>query len=111
MSRRTFMSQDNRYEVVVGYDSALQTYFYQVWDDTIENGDEAMISGAGCFPKEIETVAELFSLITNKNINMPRNFITELVQDKINASKPSTLQTHMIEMLNDTMIIGAESDV
>jgi hypothetical protein len=102
MSRRTFMSQDNRYEVVVGYDPALQTYFYQVWDISLDE-DVAMIDNAGCFPKEIETVSELFSLITKKNIRMPRNILAELVQDKIDAPEPSLLQAHMIAMLNDIM--------
>ena len=108
---RHIVRDDDEYEVVVGWDPPLQTFFAIVTDAKIAKQiDDAIAAGSPLDPEpdpivwwdgasgEYRSLADLlppllpFVLLTDETLQ-------QLAADQRNSSKPSPLQQHMAEKL------------
>lgn len=95
MSRYNLPSKNEKFKVVVGYDSPLQTFFAQVIDIEKEKNDDEdyMIFQVGSDPKEplVRTVEELKNKIEDY-ASIPLYMEQNLKEDLIDSPPPSPLQ-------------------
>ena len=65
MSRFEFRGREPHLAIVVGWDVPLRRLFAQVWDERAENADpEEPFLWAGCWDREVQTVAQLEELLS-----------------------------------------------
>jgi len=100
MSRHTVQPLNPDHTVIVGWDDPLETFFAQVWDDSMElsedddKGFDNLVFMVGYVGGEVPTVEKLqevlqpFAHITDE-INQ------QLQRDYENRSEPSPLQQHI----------------
>lgn len=99
-----------RYEVVVGWDNGLNTYFFQVWDTNNRPDDFGTPDfSAGYIPDEVADVPTLVEKLKDLPIagqvfvdpNKPLSnlAILQLYLDKKNALPRTTFQQSMLDML------------
>jgi len=99
MSRHSVQPLNPDHTVIVGWDDPLETFFAQVWDNSIElseddEEDKQLVFMVGYVGKEVPTIEKLqevlqpFAHITDE-INQ------QLQRDYKNRSEPSPLQQHI----------------
>ncbi len=81
MSRHTLQDPDGRYEIVVGYDRPLQTYFGQVFDPVTDEDDEKTIFVCGWLIGEIRTLDELQERMAPYINNIPQAVRKQMEQE------------------------------
>lgn len=93
MSRHGIEANDPRFEITVGWDHPLNTYFVQVEDNEAEDEDDALIVWVGTSYNEIQTPEALQAFIAQYG-NIPQEVIKALRDDRAATldGGPSALQ-------------------
>ena len=100
MSRYTIPAQDPRYEVIVGWDPPMQTYFGQVFLITTEEDDTACVLWVGLEVQALTTVAALQDAL-QAYATLPAAVVAQLEHDQASTSPPSALQVRLLQWLRD----------
>ena len=100
MSRYAIAAQDPRYEVIVGWDPPMQTYFGQVFLMTIEEDDEACVLWVGLEVQALTTVAALQEVL-QAYATLPAAVVAQLEHDQAHTAPPSALQVRMLQWLRE----------
>lgn len=101
----------NPLEVVVGWDSPLQTFFLQILDPT-KDEEEEIIHWVGMRPGELPTVADLDQALDchaalTSGIALSPELRRQLDEEKTNSAQPTELQQRVIEMFRQVSDFGA----
>lgn len=105
MSRHV-IRKDDSFEVVVGYDGPLKTFFAQVYDVKATReaekddplADEVMVLWEGVKPDEIASVHDLAKLVEPYALITEDMFAT-LYLDRSEAPEPTAFQKEMIDRI------------
>jgi hypothetical protein len=101
MSRYTIASHDPRYEVIVGWDPPMRTYFGQVFVTTIEEDDDAAcVLWVGLEVQALTTVAALQDAL-QAYATLSAAVVAQLEHDQVHTPPPSALQTRLLQWLRD----------
>ena len=99
MSRYSIAADDPRYDVIVGWDDPLETYFATVFDPTVEEDDDvACVLWAGAALRAMPTVDALQDCL-QAYATIPPAVRAQLHQDRANTRPRSPLQARMLQML------------
>ncbi len=80
MSRHIVQARDKKYEIVLGWDSPLNTYFAQVYDRSIEDEDDQLILWEAGTPKPIHDLEQLTRIVWKYAV-VPQDILTRLYRD------------------------------
>jgi hypothetical protein len=97
MSRYPIPAHDRRYQVVVGWDGPLETYFAQVFDTTQDDDDTACVLWEGHALRAIATVEALHTCL-RPFATIPSAIIAQLRHDCTHAVPRSPLQERMLQL-------------
>lgn len=101
MSRYSIPARLEIYEVVVGWDNPLSTYFAQVFDRTKdEDDDHHCVLWLGAELGEIRTVNDLMEAVA-RYVDIPPDIVWRLYLDRMNGREPTSLQRRMRQLLAD----------
>lgn len=89
------------YEVTVGWDDPLETYFAQVVDPNAEDEDDSMRLWVGGEPKDKVTTVDALRERIYEYAMIPEDIAEKLYQDYVNRTEPSPLQRHMRAMFEE----------
>jgi hypothetical protein len=100
MSRYKIPSNNVNYDVVVGWDPPLSTYFCQVEDKTIpEDSDlSSLVFSCGMVPDEVQTLERLAEL-TKPYATIPLEIEELLLRDMRQPWEPTPFQKEMINLV------------
>jgi hypothetical protein len=99
MSRYRIPADDPRYDVIVGWDDPLETYFATVFDTTMdEDDDAACMLWEGAARRALPTVAALQDCL-QAYATIPPAVRAQLHQDRATRRPRSPLQEQMLQML------------
>ena len=99
MSRYKIPADDPRYDVIVGWDDPLETYFATVFDPTVdEDDDAACVFWMGTALRALLTVDALQDCL-QAYATIPPAVRAQLHQDRANTRPRSPLQARMLQML------------
>jgi hypothetical protein len=100
MSRYKYLGKEDYWEIVVGWDNALGTYFAQIWDlRTVEEGDfPSPVLWAGCNLGEIPTLADL-EVMVERYGSIPGETRKDLEDDFARRTPPTPFQVAMAKLL------------
>jgi hypothetical protein len=107
MSRYEFESDDGRYEVAVGYDPPLQTFFGIVTfenpnsDDEFEYEDDEIILWVGTNVMEITDVHKLQEALKDY-FTFSDKVVANLSVDQVHAVPPTEHQKAMLKLFNES---------
>lgn len=59
MTRYELRGREPYVALAVGWDPPLSTYFVQVWDERVDDEEEALLLWGGCYTREIPSVDKL----------------------------------------------------
>jgi hypothetical protein len=90
------------FEIVVGWDPPLQTFFLQILDLTRDEEQEIFL-WLGRQPGELPTVADLEAALASHATLTPELRQT-LEEEKARSTKPTALQRLVIEMFNQSKL-------
>jgi hypothetical protein len=93
-------SYDPRYEVIVGWDPPLQSFFGQVLLTTVEEEDAACVLWVGLEVQALTTVAALQDAL-QAYATLPADVVAQLEHDQAHTTPPSALQTRLLQWLRD----------
>jgi hypothetical protein len=85
-------------EVVVGWDTALQTFFAEVLDPDRPATDNEIVEAVGMLPYEVATVETLARWVQAYAV-LPDDLRARLTEDQATAPAPTPLQQHMLKVL------------
>lgn len=88
----------NPLEIVVGWDSPLQTFFLQISDPTRDEGNEFVL-WLGTYPGELPTIESLAAALA-PYAALTEELAQQLAAEKAGSAKPSPLQLKVIEMFS-----------
>jgi hypothetical protein len=97
MSRYPIDSHDPRYQVIVGWDDPMETYFAQVFDTTQDDDDTACILWEGHALRAITTVEALYACL-RPFATIPPAIIAQLRHDRTHTVPRSPLQERMLQL-------------
>jgi len=102
MSRYVIPPDDRHFQVIVGWDAPLTTFFAQVFDTTVEaeEDDAACVLWVGGDLQAITTVATLQDAL-QAYATMPADVVALLQHDQATTSPRSALQERMLQWLHD----------
>ena len=100
MSRYAIAPQDPRYEVIVGWDPPMQTYFGQVFLLTIEEDDTACVLWVGLEVQALTAVAALQAAL-QAYATLPAAVVAQLEHDQASTPPPSALQVRLLQWLRE----------
>jgi hypothetical protein len=99
MSRYTITAHDPRYDVVVGWDNPLETFFCQVFDTTVDTDDEtACVLWEGTMLQAIPTVAAL-QVCLGQFATIPEVVCVQLCRDQAQATRRTPFQEMMLNLV------------
>jgi hypothetical protein len=98
MSRYRIPPDDPRYEVIIGWDDPLETYFATVFDTTVDEDDAACVLWVGGALRALPTVAALQDCL-QAYATIPPEVVAQLRKDHANTRPRSALQERMLQML------------
>ena len=99
MSRYKIPADDPCYDVIVGWDDPLETYFAHIFDPTVaEDNDAACVLWEGAALRALPTVDALQASLRAYS-TIPPAVRAQLHQDRANTSLRSPLQERMLQML------------
>jgi hypothetical protein len=101
MSRYAIAPHDPRYQVIVGWDSPMQTLFGQVFDLTVEaeDDDTACVLWVGLEVQALTTVAALQDALQAYG-TLPAAVVAQLQHDQAHTPPRSALQERMLQWLS-----------
>jgi len=100
MSRYTIAAQDPCYEVIVGWDPPMQTFFGQVCATTADDEDAACVLWVGLEVQALTTVAALQEVL-QAYATLPAAVVAQLEHDQAHTSPPSALQVRLLQWLRE----------
>lgn len=80
MSRYIVPARDKKYEVVLGWDPPLNTYFAQVYDHSIKDEDEQLILWEAGTSEPIHDLEKLARIVWDYAA-VPQDIMTKLYRD------------------------------
>ncbi len=101
MSRYKYLGKEYYWEIVVGWDNPLATFFVQVWDSSvpIDAGDfPSPVLWAGCNLGEIPTLAEL-EVMVERYGSIPEETRQDLEDDFARRTPPTPFQVAMAKLI------------
>jgi hypothetical protein len=98
MSRYEYEGKEEYYQIVIGWDNPLQTFFAQVWDG--RSRSEHPLLWLGTVPDEVST-AEALAAQVEAYGEIPPGIMARLRDDYDRRTSPTPLQllTRLISML------------
>jgi len=82
------------YDVYVGWDDPLETFFLSVVKPAPNNhSEDEEVFSAGFTPKEITTVGGLQKVCSRYQVEMPQDLVERLGEDLDNGEGPTPLQS------------------
>jgi hypothetical protein len=100
MSRYPIPARHSRYEVIVGWENPLETFFCEVFDRaTAEDADTACILWDGTALRAIVTV-EALQVSLHPYATLSPEVLEHLRHDSAHAAPRSPLPEHMFRLLN-----------
>jgi len=100
MSQYHFKS-DKNYDVCIGWDNPLQSFFASITDPNIPEDENNLIDSIGWNFEPIKSLNELQSRII-KHVKIPEDIALKLEQDCTKSHKPISLQQYN-ENLSDIL--------
>jgi hypothetical protein len=97
MSRYPIPAQDPRYEVVVGWDDPLDTFFGQVFDTTAGEDEEACVYWEGAGYRACQTVDALQASLS-PFATIPDPVVAQLRADQQHAVPRSPFQEQLLRL-------------
>lgn len=99
MSRYRIPADDPRYDVIVGWDDPLETYFATVFDTIVTEDDAAACRlWAGAALRALPTVEALRNCL-QAYATIPPEVVAQLRQDHATTRPRSLLQERMLQLL------------
>jgi hypothetical protein len=99
MSRYRIPPDDPRYEVIIGWDDPLETYFATVFDPPVDADDgAACVLWVGSALRALPTVALLQACLRGY-ATIPADVVAQLQQDGAHTTPRSPLQERMVQMM------------
>jgi hypothetical protein len=99
MSRYTIAAHDPRYDIVVGWDNRLETFFCQVFDTTVDTEDEAAcVLWEGTALQAIPTVDALQTYL-GPFTTIPEAMGAQLRCDQTQAIRRTPFQEMMLRLV------------
>lgn len=87
-----------RYDLIVGWDNPLDTFFYQVFDTTVDDEETACVRWEGTTWRAIPTVEALQARLAGFAM-LPETVCTQLRRDQEQATPRSPLQNMLRHLL------------
>ena len=97
MSRYPIPAHGARYQVIVGWDDPLETFWAQVFDPTIDDDDTAYMLWEGLGYQAITTVEALAAAIESF-ATLPAAVVQQLHDDRTHAAPRTPLQERMLRL-------------
>ena len=98
MSRYQILAHDPRYEVVIGWDSPLETFFCQAFDTTADEDDEtSCVLWEGMTFQSIPTL-DILQTHVGQFATIPEAICIQLRSDQEHATPRSPLQDRLLRM-------------
>jgi hypothetical protein len=98
MSRYRIPAHDPRYEVVVGWDSPLETFFCQIFDTTVDEDDETYcVLWEGMTFQSISTL-DMLQTHVSQFATIPEAICIQLRSDQEHATPRSPLQNRLLRL-------------
>ena len=97
MSRHSIAGKEPGYQIDLGYDNPLQTFFAQVWGPVVETDEEEEpepVLWVGTTPQAIKSIADLETAIAAYGTLTPALRV-QLYEDLVASPGPSQLQRAM----------------
>lgn len=101
MSRYKLVPKDKRYEVAVGYDNPLETFFATVID-LEKDEEEADILWLGGTPGEVKQVTELIEPL-KPYADIPNYVLERMLEDYEARTEPSFLQRFALRAFKNAL--------
>jgi hypothetical protein len=99
MSRYRIPAENPQYEVIVGWDDPLETYFATVFDTTVdEDEDDACVLWVGGALRALPTVALLQEALQGYAA-IPEEVVVQLHHDAATTTPRTPLQEWLLQML------------
>jgi hypothetical protein len=99
MSRYRIPPNDPRYEVIIGWDDPLETYFATVFDTTVdEDDDTACVLWEGAALRAMPTV-DVLQACLQAYTTIPSEIRTQLHHDRTNSRPRSPLQERLLQLM------------
>ena len=101
MSRYAISPNDRRFQVIVGWDAPLTTFFAQVFALTVdaEEDDAACVLWVGLEVQALTTVAALQDAL-QAYATLPAAVVAQLQHDQASTPPRSALQEHLLQWLH-----------
>jgi hypothetical protein len=100
MSRYRIPAANPQYEVIIGWDDPLETYFATVFDPTVDADDDAAcVLWEGAALRALPTVEALQACL-QAYAAIPADVVAQLHQDRSNTTPRSPLQERMVQMMS-----------
>lgn len=101
MSRYRIPHPNPAYEVIVGWDNPLQTFFCQVIDESVPMHEDHVLYWQGTTPGAIPTVDALAELMSGY-VTLTDAEKGRLVQDQQQRTEPTAFQRRMLGLMERT---------
>ena len=98
MSRYAIPARDPRYDVVIGVDGPMETFFAQVSDRDGHEDEDAVLLWLGGSPREVTTLASLCTRLSYYAA-IPGAIRAQLATDWAIRKPPTRLQSEMLRLL------------
>ncbi len=99
MSRYVIAPHDAHSQVIVGWDTPMQTLFGQVFATTVEEDDAACVLWVGLEVQALTTVAALQDAL-QAYATLPAAVVAQLQHDQAHTPPRSALQERMLQWLH-----------
>jgi hypothetical protein len=99
MSRYKIPADDPRYDVIVGFDDPLDTFFGQIFDTTVPEEDDNCVLWVGATLQALPTVDVLQDCL-HAYATIPPEVMAQLRHDHATTRPRSPLQEEMLQMLS-----------
>lgn len=93
MSRYEIRGREPYTAIVIGWDRPLSTYFAQVWDERVDDEEEALLLWGGCYTREIPSVEKLADAL-KPFVTLTPEMRAQLERDRAaDQGRPAPLRT------------------
>lgn len=92
--------EHEEYDIYVGWDNPLQTFFGTVFMDVMDDDNDGLIFSCGDSPNEVPEVMDLVVKM-RPYCEIPDWMVNKLVNDYTNRTEPTALQTQMVNLVKE----------
>ena len=97
MSRYRIPAENPQYDVIIGWDDPLETYFATIFDTTVDD-DAACVLWEGAALRALPTVDALQACL-QAYATIPEEVVAQLHHDAATTTPRTPLQERMVQML------------